>query len=390
MADTINKSNELKGAQKAIADGSADTEQRIFVLQEKNKKIEENILFTQRTRAQIGDAMADRQIRAMTLEKAGNNALIETLVRQKSLEDSAEKARAKNNEKEQERLKKESEANEKALARDRKRQDALEEYNSAIDKTSYSLSKNLITEEDANKANLDAANNYIDALYKLGYASESEIGTIGYNALQSLIEKYPELIALTKEAKYETKQFGLGFEELAETERKLATAAVSMFTDASAAIATALVEGENGWSAFGKAGLNAIASLLDAIAIEIEALAVKEILLKGLFNPAGWAAASPFIAKGVAVSAAAGAVRGWAGTFETGGIVPGTSYTGDNMLASVNSGEMILNQQQQARLWNELSGLRNGGNSGNITVVSMLDGKKVSRSVTRRQRTNNA
>ena len=82
----------------------------------------------------------------------------------------------------------------------------------------------------------------------------------------------------------------------------------------------------------------------------------------------------------------------WVGWYipETGGIVPGSSYTGDNMLASVNSGEMILNQQQQARLWNELSGLRNGANGGNITVVSVLDGKKVSRSVTRRQRTNNA
>ena len=85
LADTIKHQNELKGEQKAIADGSADTAQRIFVLQEKNKKIEESILFTQRTRAHIGDAMADRQIRARTLEKAGNNALIETLVRQKAI-----------------------------------------------------------------------------------------------------------------------------------------------------------------------------------------------------------------------------------------------------------------------------------------------------------------
>jgi len=38
-------------------------------------------------------------------------------------------------------------------------------------------------------------------------------------------------------------------------------------------------------------------------------------------------------------------------TFEYGGIVGGTSYTGDKMLAKVNSGEMILNREQQANLW---------------------------------------
>ncbi len=37
--------------------------------------------------------------------------------------------------------------------------------------------------------------------------------------------------------------------------------------------------------------------------------------------------------------------------FATGGIVPGTSYTGDKVIARVNSGEMILNSQQQARLF---------------------------------------
>lgn len=390
LADTINKQNELRGAQKAIADGSADTAQRIFVLQEKNKKIEENILFTQRTRAQIGDAMADRQIRAMTLEKAGNNALIETLVRQKSLEDATEKARAKNNEKEQERLKKESEANEKALDRDRKRQDALEEYNSALDKTSYSLSKNLITEEEANKANLDAATNYIDALYKLGYASESEIGTIGYNALQSLIEKYPELIALTKEAKYETESFGLGFEELARIQQEFVKTGIDGFNSVFYAMAEAIATGEDVWGAFAKSGLNAIASIIEAIGGQLAAQAALSIASAWSTGGFSLTGAGPALAGSAAAYTTAGLIRGWAGSFETGGIVPGTSYTGDNMLASVNSGEMILNQQQQARLWNELSGLRNGGNGGNITVVSVLDGKKVSRSVTRRQRTNNA
>ena len=40
-----------------------------------------------------------------------------------------------------------------------------------------------------------------------------------------------------------------------------------------------------------------------------------------------------------------------AGAFEQGGIVAGTSYTGDNLTARVNSREMILTQAQQARLF---------------------------------------
>ena len=40
-----------------------------------------------------------------------------------------------------------------------------------------------------------------------------------------------------------------------------------------------------------------------------------------------------------------------AGAFEQGGIVSGTSYTGDRLTARVNSREMILTQKQQARLF---------------------------------------
>ena len=39
-----------------------------------------------------------------------------------------------------------------------------------------------------------------------------------------------------------------------------------------------------------------------------------------------------------------------AGSFEGGGVVGGTSYTGDKLTANVNSGEVILNREQQANL----------------------------------------
>lgn len=55
-------------------------------------------------------------------------------------------------------------------------------------------------------------------------------------------------------------------------------------------------------------------------------------------------------------------------SFATGGIVGGTSYTGDNVLAKVNSGEMILNSAQQRNLFDRINGNNMGGN--NIQVIN--------------------
>lgn len=50
--------------------------------------------------------------------------------------------------------------------------------------------------------------------------------------------------------------------------------------------------------------------------------------------------------------------------FATGGVVPGNSYTGDRVQAMVNSGEMILTRQQQARLFD----IANGAGSGETNI----------------------
>lgn len=49
--------------------------------------------------------------------------------------------------------------------------------------------------------------------------------------------------------------------------------------------------------------------------------------------------------------------------FESGGIVGGNSFTGDKITARVNSGEMILNKQQQKNLFNDIN---SGGSSGAV------------------------
>jgi len=55
--------------------------------------------------------------------------------------------------------------------------------------------------------------------------------------------------------------------------------------------------------------------------------------------------------------------------FATGGIVGGNEYSGDKILARVNSGEMILNAQQQANLFNFISST----NQNNAIVANKID-----------------
>lgn len=55
-------------------------------------------------------------------------------------------------------------------------------------------------------------------------------------------------------------------------------------------------------------------------------------------------------------------------SFATGGIVQGNSYSGDRVQANVNSGEVILNAQQQRNLW-DMANSRGGGAVVNMPVT---------------------
>lgn len=71
-------------------------------------------------------------------------------------------------------------------------------------------------------------------------------------------------------------------------------------------------------------------------------------------------------------------------SFQEGGIVPGTSFSGDNVAANVNSGEMILNRQQQAQLFQQANGRSPQGSQEIVVNTTVdLDGETVARSVSR-------
>lgn len=61
--------------------------------------------------------------------------------------------------------------------------------------------------------------------------------------------------------------------------------------------------------------------------------------------------------------------------FNDGGIVPGTSYAGDNVPARLNSKEMVLTEEQQA----ELFSLANGSGSSGGDTILMLDSEVLAR-----------
>jgi hypothetical protein len=54
---------------------------------------------------------------------------------------------------------------------------------------------------------------------------------------------------------------------------------------------------------------------------------------------------------------------------QEGGIVPGSSYYGDNQVARINSGEMVLNRDQQQNLFNSIANNNLGGNVVNIHIA---------------------
>jgi len=67
-------------------------------------------------------------------------------------------------------------------------------------------------------------------------------------------------------------------------------------------------------------------------------------------------------------------------SFENGGIVPGTGVTGDNTVANVNAGEMILNRRQQSNLFSQISG---GATTMNSNVVVEIDGEAIGKAVSK-------
>jgi hypothetical protein len=73
--------------------------------------------------------------------------------------------------------------------------------------------------------------------------------------------------------------------------------------------------------------------------------------------------------------------------FASGGIIGGNATTGDNMTIKANSGEMVLNRNQQAKLFNMINGSGGGGNI-QLNANLVMDNKVFALAVANVERTN--
>lgn len=123
--------------------------------------------------------------------------------------------------------------------------------------------------------------------------------------------------------------------------------------DANKAEEKSLRSGEEGWKAFGKAALKALAQVLYGLSAELEAQAILAIVK----TPKDWASFAIGTAAAAVCLVGAIAADVAAGSFKDGGIVPqqpGVPSTGDRHVAMVNPGELILNRAQQENIADQL------------------------------------
>lgn len=190
---------------------------------------------------------------------------------------------------------------------------------------------------------------------------EAEINKLTEEGLQKNIDKIRELKAEWDELNSKQVDFKANFKAIGES-------ALSSMAKSFGDFFEALVSGEDAWDVFAKSGLNAIASILDSLSYELVAQAVANIASPAVFAQS--------MAGAVGAGIGAGIVRGWAGSFATGGVVgqSGVPFTGhDNLYASVKAGETILNHAQAI---NTAKLLERDGSRININFYGTVYGDK--------------
>lgn len=358
LAEVITQRNRLRDAEAAAGTEEDTTAAKIERLIEQRKQLEANVSLEK-----IYDAEG-KQIRTRALEDAekalkANEDQIKGLQLRLQYEKQATDQQADAQNKIATWNESNVKADEEELARAKTIADEKkainDEYLAQAEELNWKVSEGLMTEIEEREALRAAAEDQIQSLYDL-YVKTGD---------QSILSSEAMLQAIAN-----TERFGdtvTDVSELAVINLKAITElgmkrVVTGFED----IGEAIAAGSAGWNDFAKMAFKAFAAVIRAIAAELFALAWTNVLE---YN---YAQAAIGFAESAAAYTAAGVVEGYAGQFANGGIVPGDSYTGDKLIARVNSGEEIITADDPRHS-------NNAGKEISITVNTILDGEIVAK-----------
>lgn len=182
-----------------------------------------------------------------------------------------------------------------------------------------------------------------------------------WEELTSLLAKYKEQLQEIQELQEEATQTG---QEKAIKQAQKAAAKYENVADAVGTIGDA-------FSSLAKIAednpaLDIMGIVAQAVANVLLGYAQATVAASQTGNPFVWMA---FAIAGLATTlAAVASIKSAAEAHAQGGLVGGSSYSGDNVLTRLNSGEMVLNKHQQQNLFNAINSGNLGSNGGPQTV----------------------
>ena len=243
-----------------------------------------------------------------------------------------------------------------------------EKYNEQLELLRAHLADQLLTEEEY----LQAVQN-LKEKYGIKTATDENVATVEEEGIDQLVK---DTLGLDKDAmEYYNELLQSGMDKMQAFElacKRMAQNNAKNFATAAGAMAGAFNDMAQMLNEYGKSNEKAqkaskafalagiLASQAQSIAEGALAISSGIASAQSVPFPANIAAIATTVATitGLIVSTASSFMQAKqllagtdAGAFEQGGIVGGTSYTGDKLTARVNSKEMILTQSQQARLF---------------------------------------
>jgi len=374
IADVITKSNELREARRTEGTEEDTLENELKRRQALRTELQ-NTINTYKVYDEEGKLVRTAALEAAEAELAANEAVIKGLeirIRQTSLLENQ-------NIKAKESVEKWNETNEKAQTEEEKRLKDIAKARTAIydeflaqtAELYWRTEQGLITEKEEREGIAQALRDQINSLYELYRQTGDESLIMG----EQMMTAIAHLGELENVAGRVTDKMELDFTSVKENGIKNTLAGLSTLSEALAA-------GELTWKSFAGSALGALAAVLEAIAAEITALAAVNIA-RDWFNPAVWAANAYLLGEAAIAYVAAGAIKGAAGNFATGGIVEPTTGTGTMVNVAENgSGEVLFNTGESGQAFIQQMGAAIAANI-EMTAIFQTESEKLAEIVVR-------